>query len=270
MWRVSSTNFLTQLLDEITWTRGFLTNQFGFRKGRQGTDAINKFIKTNHSWVHCRLCVLITIDVINVFNSASWERMLHVMEERKIYKKLLKIIASYLSNMRITVHAAEQQMTKEINREVPWCSILRPVLWNVLYDELLEPVLSKGVTLIGFAEEAVINNTNSVVNCLSERIDSNHLELAQEKTETVLLTTNWIIWHLEFQIQVTTTEPKRASKYLGVWLDTKLTFGNKLGMLEESRLMLDTFFKSTFFWRKKTFFKYYSLLERLYYFDDNT
>lgn len=63
--------------EAFAWVRtGLAGNQYGFRKGRSTIDAINRVMAevsdTGDNMIYDRqLCVLITLDVVNAFNSAS-------------------------------------------------------------------------------------------------------------------------------------------------------------------------------------------------------
>lgn len=214
---------------------------------------------SNYSWTYRRLCVLSTIDIRNAFNSAFWKTILDALKKSKIDKGLLKIIFSYLLNRKIILHAADQQNSMDVNIGIPQGSILGPALWIVLCDVLFKLDLLKGVSLIGFAddvailvsartEEAIMKNANSALNSVSEWMNSNNLQLSPEKTKAVLFTVRRKIGHMEFQMQGTNIVPKRAIRYLGVWLDTKLTFAKQVGRVTEkaaktvsalSRIMLN-------------------------------
>lgn len=105
---------------------------------------------------HRRLCAMITIDVKNAFNNASWQVILNNLQKRKINQCLIDIIASYLSQRRIIIDAEELQKTVMVNSGVPQGSVLGPMLWNVLYDELLRIEMPDKTTLVAFADDLAI------------------------------------------------------------------------------------------------------------------
>lgn len=59
-------------------TNGFFPQQFGFRRGKSTVDAISEVqraVRNASTVTPCKreLCALVTLDVANAFNSASWE-----------------------------------------------------------------------------------------------------------------------------------------------------------------------------------------------------
>lgn len=63
---------------------------------------------------------------------------------------------------------------------------------------------------------------------VSNWMDKNHLRLAPEKTEAVLLTKRTKMKPIHFDIQEVRITPKKSVKYLGVWLDSKLSFSEHI------------------------------------------
>lgn len=229
-----------KLKDELHRTGGLSDRQFGFREGRQTVDAIKEVMKiaseaAKYTAAYRRLCAVITLDVQNAFNSASWALILEELRKRRIDNDLLCVIASYLSNRRILLEAEGTTETVKITSGVPQGSVLGPTLWNVLYDELLRIEFPGEVTLIGFAddiamvvtaknEETLMNTANAGLLRVARWMKSKKLHLAPQKTEAVILGKQRKIAPITFDVEGTTIIPSRAIKYLGVWLDSKLTF----------------------------------------------
>ena len=209
-------------------------------EGRQTVDAINNVTQiareaANYAHQHRRLCAVITLDVQNAFNSASWQIILENLRGRGIEESLVSVIASYLSQRKIILEAEGETKTIEISSGVPQGSVLGPTLWNVLYDDLLKMEQPEGVTLIGFADDiamAVVAETEHILmykadtalQRAAEWLEARKLKLAPDKSEAVLLTTKRKIAPICFTILGTPIRLSKAIKYLGVWLDTKLTF----------------------------------------------
>ena len=84
-----------------------------------------------------RCCALITIDVKNAFNSASWEAIAAAVERMKIPPHLCRLLRNYFDGRVLQYDMAEGVKTTSITAGVPQRKVLGPTLWNVLYDGIL-------------------------------------------------------------------------------------------------------------------------------------
>ena len=123
---------LARLKSELTRTGDLSPNQFGFRKGKQTVNAINKLLKIakeaeNFAHANRILCVVITLDVKNAFNSASWQIILDELKTRRINESLIRVISSYLSNRYIILCDGSNSKALQINSGVPQGSVFGPL-----------------------------------------------------------------------------------------------------------------------------------------------
>jgi len=233
---------LERLYEHLATPGGHSPNQYGFRRGRSTEDAIGRVLETAR-WATSgnprfqELCVLITLDVKNAFNMAPWEHIDAALRGRGVPRYLLRILRSYMGDRSLITD--DQNSIRDVTCGVPQGSVLGPTLWNVLYDGLLDMETPERVQLVGFADDlaliAVARTTpllESVVNpalqSIEEWMEQHGLELANQKTEAVMLT-----WKRAFADPVFTVgghgiEIKRSVKYLGVVLDSHRTYTKHL------------------------------------------
>ena len=71
------------------------------------------------------------------FNGASWEsiaRSLHMMRVPEYFSRILR---NHLQNRTLVYETREGQKSVDKTADVPRGSILGPMQWNAIYDELL-------------------------------------------------------------------------------------------------------------------------------------
>lgn len=124
---------------------------------------------------------------------------------------------------------------KSMSCGVPQGSVLRPDLWNLLYDDLLKLAMPTNVELIAYADDVAIVSISQIPFQLEETLEeafglvsgwmtAHGLELAAEKSECIVFTRMRV--RNEISVRCGDHYPVHASslRYLGVQLDKKLGF----------------------------------------------
>lgn len=120
----------------------------------------------------------------------------------------------------------------DITAGVPQGLVLGPLLWNVMYDEVLR---LPGVKIIGFADDIAIvtvakhihdveSSTNEAIVRVKNWLKSAKLELAEHKTEALLITGRKTAEYMTVNVGNQVIRSKDSLKYLGVILDNRLNF----------------------------------------------
>lgn len=180
--------------------------QYGFRKGRSTIDAITEVSEivrqaAEGSWRRRRLCAVVALDVANAFNSAKWEKIVTALCRKRVPEYLLEIIRNYLCDRAVEFGEKGRQT---VTCGVPQGSVLGPLLWNVMYDDLLradfgESTRSSSSELVAFADDVAVVATGlttpiieKTMNTILERVanwmDANGLKLSIQKTEAIMQT----------------------------------------------------------------------------------
>lgn len=193
---------------EAAFTNAALApSQFGFRLGRGAQDAICAALdvaaEAAKGVTQDRyLCVLVTLDVKNAFNTAPWGRIDEACARIGLPKYIRRIIRSYLTDRYILVPSEGRLTPRRMMCGVPQGSVLGSTLWNIFYDGVLRLGLPEGASIIGFSDDLallVINhttegleaNTNQALRVIDDWINRSGLTLAHHKTEAVMLTRKW-------------------------------------------------------------------------------
>lgn len=222
---------------------GLAQNQYGFRKARSTTDAIKTVVDTASKaiegtrWMEGRkeYCAIVTLDVKNAFNSAGWDHILTALQRMSTPSYLMEVIRDYFRS-RILLFDTDAGTEKyTVTGGVPQGSVMGPTLWNVMYDEVLRLDLHKRAKTIGFADDLAIVVTakrveeitricNHTIRLVRGWIRSTGLQLAEHKTEAILISSRKLKETITLTIGDQTITSKDEIKYLGVMIDRKLSF----------------------------------------------
>lgn len=181
-----------------------------------------------------KLCAVVVLDVANAFISATWPRIVKVMNDEGMPPYLIE---SYLSD-RTVVHGGNSTPTP---CGVPQGSVLGPLLWNMMYDELLQVDTGgneRGMSsteLVAFADDVAVVATghttwiletviNQALDKVAEWMISAGLSLSVRKTEAIILTTKRGYSQPSLSILGSRIEVKESIRYLGVVLHRVLGF----------------------------------------------
>lgn len=230
-----------RLTSAIESEGGLSPRQHGFRKGHSTIGAIGEVVEAVHKAEEaCHqarpIVLLVTLDVKNAFNSARWDDMLEALERSfKVPTYLLDMIRDYLRDRWLLYDTTQGQRKRRITGGAAQGSVLGPDLWNATYDSLLRTEMPESAFLVAFADDvaAVITarnvqlaqlKLNQVMRNVSGWMSDHGLQLATAKTEIVLLTRKRIPTIINMMVGPQLVTTSRSTKYLGVKLDSKLTF----------------------------------------------
>lgn len=236
-----------RLLPITEGAHGLSDHQYGFRRARSTVDAIAtvvNFVRSSTRNIGVRssnqmLCAVITLDIKNAFNSASWEHIMRALRMMQVPQYIQKILDNYLNNRVLLYETDEGTKEYNITSGVPQGSVLGPLLWNIMYNGVLELTIPDGVEIVGFADDIAIlvkskhldeieMLANEAIASVSSWLQSRGLELAEQKTEAVLITKRKRKIAASFTVGVHQIQTVNAIKYLGVMLDDRLTFAQHI------------------------------------------
>lgn len=233
-------------------TQGLSDNQFGFRRARSTVEAIKKVVETASAAVEGKrwrrgskkYCAVVTLDVKNAFNSASWGCILDALHRLEVPEYIISIVTDYFKNRTLMYDTRDGPGIYNVTGGVPQGAVLAPTLWNTMYDAVLRLQLPQGAETIGFADdlavtvvakhlEEVVQIGNEAIRIIRQWLTSVDLQLANHKTEAVLITSRKKRESVTFTVGRQRIRSQPYLRYLGVWVDARLRFDAHLRSCSE-------------------------------------
>lgn len=137
---------------------GHLSNsQYGFVEGKSTDHAvfnlnreIDLALESNEN------VALISLDIRGAFDHAWHPFIIQQLINYRVPKYLIKLMANYQSNRRICVNHGGVTCYKETNRGVVQGSMLGPLNWNIVINDLLTINLGEGIKMQAYADDVAI------------------------------------------------------------------------------------------------------------------
>lgn len=221
-------------------------NQYGFRRGRSTLDAIDLVVGTAREAISGtrwkggkkEYCLVVTLDIRNAFNSTKWNCIMEALVKMGVPGYLRRMVVGYFTDRVLKYDTENGPKEYRVTGGVPQGSVLGPLLWNIMYDGLLRLGLPGGVRLVAFADDVAIvivakhlEEINYAFDVTFERIrrwmDSVGLELAEHKTEAVLITGRRRLETITLRVGDHGITSQLSIRYLGVMIDARLSFGQE-------------------------------------------
>lgn len=222
--KILETIIKIQLTQHFESNNLFSTSQFGFRAKLSTTLAINKLSEIiskgyeEGEYIHAQF-----LDLSKAFDCVSHDVLISKLGFYNFDISSINLIRSYLTKRyQYVTYQNINSGLLEMNHGVPQGSILGPILFLIYVNDLSNISSS---TFVLFADDTTIINSHKNIETLYSKVNdtqskaqnwfvANRLSLNQSKTETMVFSLR----------NVAEKENKDSIKFLGVYLDSKLSW----------------------------------------------
>lgn len=171
--------------------------QYGFKSGKSTEDAIFEMRRivggTNEKYI-----IALLFDIKGAFDNVWWPSILKNLKERGCPKNLYTLIRSYLQNRKMKIKSNNMEVEKTATKGCPQGSILGPYFWNLVFDEIIRKIKSKGSDPIAYADDLLVLITgnsrreleikaNSITELIVQWCKQHKLQLSEAKSEMLLV-----------------------------------------------------------------------------------
>lgn len=229
--------------------------QFGFRQGRSTVDAIAALMTGVHD-MDARYVLAVFVDVAGAFDNLWWPSVLRRLRVSGAPWQLYSVISDFLADRCVVLTEGAQSLSRTTVRGCPQGSVLGPLLWNLVFDEVVDD-LEPGCRNIAYADDLVVlvgagsrKELEVVASRAVGRIyawaKENLLTISAAKTTMMLLKGRLSdTRHPSVSIGGSPVRYCAETKYLGVVLDERCSFlphlryarGRAAGVASQLRLV---------------------------------
>lgn len=227
-----------RLFEYLNQKKFFSENQYGFRPKSSTLSATVDLVNQIKSNIDKKLFVLgVFIDLKKAFDTISHLKLIQKLTNMAISGTALKILQSYLENRSQVVKIGNfTSSTHSITFGIPQGSILGPLLFLIYVNNISNIGLSGHVTLyaddtclfyFGHSIHDIIAKAQKDLDMLNVWYLNNLLTINVSKTSYIIFTAKnkKVPNFTPLTINNTPIRRSQKEKYLGLWLDEKLTWG---------------------------------------------
>lgn len=210
-------------------------HQFGFRQKHSTIEQVHRVTqKILTDLDDKKFCVGIFLDIEKAFDKVWHAGLIHKLYHQ-LPQPLFNILKSYITGRYFYVKYKDSQSTlRQIKAGIPQGTVLGPLLYNVYTADIPIP-RDESSMIATFADDTVILYSNTklttamskmqrIINETTRWFEKWKIKINEQKTVQVIYTTRTKYQPQTLQLNQTNIPNVNAAKYLGMYIDNKLTW----------------------------------------------
>ena len=260
---ISLMSFLLKALEKVVlWEieRSMANNplskdQHAFRKGYSCNTAISDLVdKVESNILQDKYALSIFLDIAGAFDTIKFSSIIKAMTEHNIPQKIVKWYSHFLNNRTAYTEIKGIKSSIKVKRGTPQGGILSPLAWNLVFEQFIKLFKTGPVSIGAYADDAALTigglDPGSMIDIMQTSINKATSWGAEQNLTFVPSKTNAIFFHRkktlvppkQLKINGIPIAFEKQIKYLGVYLDQKLTWkyhvGQKIMKAKKSLMMV--------------------------------
>ncbi|CAD7084849.1 unnamed protein product [Hermetia illucens] len=141
-----------------------------------------------------KFCLVVTLGVRDAFNSGNWNPIRKSLATITVPTYLAAIIDSYLHEPSLWYNTDDGPKKYVVSAGIPQNSVLGPLLWNIMYNDVFKLPFSEEATVVGCADDIALVviakhledaelYSSEAISVVKAWVESAGLTLAEEKTD---------------------------------------------------------------------------------------
>lgn len=235
--KVINTAVLDKIQEILDRNKVLPETSFGFRRNLSTSTCINFLVnqvKTNKRQ-HYKTAAIF-LDLSNAFNAVKLDKLTEKMAGANFPNDIITWVMCFLQNRKVSINVNGVLVSRVISDGLPQGDVLSPTLFNV-YTRQLHEVVEEDVVLIQFADdfcilikaktvEEINEKGQRYINKFVEQTNYLNLKINPDKTKAVLFQLGDATINIKIDNKV--IETVKSHKYLGIFVDRSLCFGQQI------------------------------------------
>lgn len=210
-------------------------HQFGFRCKHSTVQQVHRVThKITKDFENKKFCVALYLDVEKAFDKVWLKGLLHKLKHI-LPDSMYTLFKSYLSDRMFYINVKHEFSTlRHIQAGVPQGSVLGPILYTIYTADIPQPVNNNSM-IATFADDTVVlsshENITAATRILQETIDDImqwfrkwNIKINEQKSVQVIYSIRPVKNLLPININEVPVRIADAAKYLGIYIDNKLSW----------------------------------------------